>query len=107
MIPATDDLIALACKSLAEEFEADNTVPGMVIAHLRPEKSPTGKACFYVAARRYDKDLEVFGNGLVVAKSYNEDLDVAVREVVKALAVPVQHQATLSRVAARLPEVES
>jgi hypothetical protein len=100
MKTATDDLIALVCKSVAEEHMGDCIVPGVVIAHLRPEKSPTGAATFYVAARRYDSDLSP--EQRLLGKVYNDDLDEAVRELAELVCNPhTKHQRELASIIVR------
>jgi hypothetical protein len=98
---ATDDLIALVCKSLAEEYVGDEITPGLVIAHLREDKDGDGQpARFYVCARRYDADLSY--EQKFIARSYNEDLDDAVREVACQVANPdTGHQRELALTLAR------
>ena len=77
----TDDLIALICKAATERFSEDSWAPGVQIAHV----VRNGERFWYVALHRYQGPCH---ERVVVFKTRNADLDVAVRELAAFFAPP-------------------
>ena len=86
--PDAGVLIALIAKALSERFPSDSIAPGVIVAHL-PNDGAQDCPIFYVSAGRYPQSSSIRE---VVAKVYDEDLDIALLLLARIVCDSGEHR---------------